>query len=210
MTVPAPSRPARDLPRRGQVRVRRPPDPVLRRGVLVQHLARRRAHTTPTSSIWSPTSNGMHPVLALRPERDGAPVPTRSARLPDGSGAGGPRTAASSSAVFEAPTHPAAARRRARPCAWSRRPATLTPFTGTYLFRDPADGAAGLHLLRDRPALPGHRARGDAVRPVDVREPGQRRALGRPRRRRRTRGRPWSSRSTTQRTARATPRSTRW
>jgi len=83
---------------------------------------------------------GMHAVLALVPERAAAPVATTWSadaavlawRAQDGG---------SVEAVFDGPT---TIRLRGRGLALRLRDATpgLTPFTGTFLFTDPVDGAA--------------------------------------------------------------------
>ena len=51
------------------------------------------------------------------------------------------------------------ARARAWACASRAAAPTLTPFSGTYLYRDPRRRRARVHRLRDRPPLPDHRAR---------------------------------------------------
>ena len=63
---------------------------------------------------------------------------------------------------------------RPRPAPrWRPRP-TLTPFSGTYFYHDPRRRLPRVHLVRDRPPLPDHRARrhaADAVGAAGARQP---------------------------------------
>ena len=139
------------------VRLRRPGDPVLRRGSWLDLSPVVAAHTHADDLHLVSHQNGMHAVLRLQPERDGAPVDTtwsadRRDRSRWTSRGGADR------GRLRPAGHRAAARHRARAADHGCRAATLTPFTGTYFFTRPGRRRARLHRLRDRPPLPGHRA----------------------------------------------------
>ena len=93
----------------------------------------------------------MHAVLRLQPERDGAPVDTTWSRATPRMLHAGRRGGRPDRGRLRRHGHRPPARDRARPADRGRRAATLTPFSGTYLFTDPVDGALRLHLAT-RPA----------------------------------------------------------
>ena len=107
-----------------QLLVRRPPDPVLDRGVVAEPLTGRRACTpSPTQIHLVSHVNGMHPVFQLRPERDGEPGADPVARRCRRLWSGGPKDGCVDQRVFDGAAAAAAPRPRPPAAARPRPPA---------------------------------------------------------------------------------------